>query len=109
MILDAFENLVDSLKSILVRDESMSRSEEPISVEIIVVVGIRFLAGDQILDIKNSYSLSKAASYNCVSCFLDAILSTDELKIKLPQTEREWNQIRIDFAKKSHMLIFMAA
>ena len=99
MSLDAFENHVDSSKPILVRNESMSRSEEPISVEIIVAVGIRYLAGGLILDIKNSYGLSRAASYNCENCFLDAVLGTDESKTKLPQTEQEWNQIRINFAK----------
>lgn len=101
MPLVAFQNLVSVLSPVIVRNTSRSRSPQPISVELIVAVGIRYLRGGEIMDIKNVYGLSKAEAYVSRNCFLDAVLQCDSLKIKMPSSAEEWEAVRRGFHAKS--------
>ena len=101
MPLVAFQNLVSLLSPIVMRNTSRSRSSQPISVELIVAVGMRYLRGGEIMDIKNVYGLSKTHAYRSRNCFLKAVLQCDSLKIKMPSTAEEWEAVRRGFHSKS--------
>lgn len=88
MSLAAFNHLKDLLRPRLMRAANKSRSVHPVSLEVIVGIGLRYLAGGMLNDIRHVFGTSFTEAYRCVCCFLDAVNSTPELDILLPQGGR---------------------
>jgi len=101
MSIDTFTKLSEILTPELTRQSSKSSSPDPISVEIIMAIGLRWLAGGKVNDLKHVVSMSRAAVYKCRDDFLDAILSCAELSIDMPKNDEEWEAVRKGFAAKS--------
>ena len=102
----AFCYLVDFLRPSLTRMSSRCRATEFVFPEIIAAVGIRWLAGESYLSLMDIMNISKTEVYACRDQFIDTILNSDELSIKLPQTDEEWESVRAEFAAKSRDGIF---
>ena len=47
-----------------------------ITVEMIIGMGLRYLAGEKLSDIRHIFKMSQAEAYNSVGCFIDAELTT---------------------------------
>ncbi|KAL7540368.1 hypothetical protein ACHAWF_006659 [Thalassiosira exigua] len=74
------------------RVEYNSRSLEPIHVEHIVAYGLRVLGGGRPKDIRHFVGTSRAASYDAVTDFLNAVNSAPELSITFPSSTTEWEE-----------------
>jgi hypothetical protein len=103
MSLANFDALVLLLGKDVSPDVSMSekRCDAVIYPEIVVGAGLRYLAGGSYDDIMNTYGLSKSGFYYARNKFIDAVLSSEALDIKLPTEPEEWEKIRKGFAEKS--------
>ena len=84
MSLQAFNKLVSLLSYLLKRNDAYSHASGPISPVIIVGIGIQYLAGGKLADIRHVFGVSIAEAYNCIECFLDTILCCESMKIMLP-------------------------
>jgi hypothetical protein len=67
MSLDAFNNLVELLQEDITADPRMAlvSTGDPIYPEMVVAIGLHYLASGSYIDIKNMYHLSKAGVYLC--------------------------------------------
>jgi hypothetical protein len=103
MPLEDFEALVELLGDAVVQNvvQSKRRCQEPLYPRMIVAIGIRVLAGGNYDDIMNTFGISKSGFYYSRNIFLNAVLSSKELDIKLPATPDDWENIRSGFASKS--------
>ena len=84
MSLEAFNKLVFILSPSLQRNNMYSRLSTPISPIIIVSIGIRYLAGGKLSDIRHVFGVSVAEAYNCIECFIESTLHCDSIRITLP-------------------------
>ena len=82
-------------------NQTNSRSISPMSVNIILATGIRWLSGYPLLSIRHIFNFSRAEAYNISNIFLKAVLTTDELKINLPQSNSEILKLKEGFHKIS--------
>lgn len=100
---EAFTSLVDLLRPEIVPNlvKSLNSCDEPIYPEMVVAVGLRWLAGGSYSDIKNVYGISKNSVYRLRDTFLDAVLACDALEIRFPDTPEELENIRKQFEAKS--------
>ena len=73
MTLGTFYKLCDYIHHKIKRNFKKSKSTEPIIDEIIVGVGLRFLAGGKLNDIRYIYGISIATAYTCKKSFIDAV------------------------------------
>ncbi|KAL7554114.1 hypothetical protein ACHAWF_017515 [Thalassiosira exigua] len=97
----AHYNLLKIIGPDLQRAEHNSRSPEPIEVEHIVATGLRVLGGGRPKDIRHFVGTSRAASYNAVNNFVNAVNSAPELNISFPSNDAEWEEVRREWAAKS--------
>ena len=61
-----------------------SRSSTPISPIIIIGIGIHYLAGGELSDIRHVFGVSVAEAYNSIECFIESTLHCESMKITLP-------------------------
>jgi hypothetical protein len=76
-------------------NDEMSRrrtGKDPVTVEMMLHRLLRWLAGGSYLDIKHSTGVSKAAFYHYIYKCMDAILDSELLVYKFPETEKELNE-----------------
>ena len=99
MSIEAFNILVDILRPGIAVNYKMSMVSTPdasdrIYPELIVAVGIRWLAGGSYHDIRKYIGISKTSFYRARDMFLDAVLNSndDRLSFHFPQTEEECSQ-----------------
>ena len=106
MSLQAFSKLHSILQVKLRRRIKLSRLIRPVTVEMVIGTGLRYLAGGKMNDIRHIFFLSKTECYNCIDSFLEAVNSSKALCIHLPQTPAEWERVRNGFSSKSsHQLM----
>ncbi len=101
MSLPAHGKLVRILDPILQRKEYNSRGSEPILVEHIIALGLRTLAGGRPKDVRHFVGTSPRAAYDAVDDFIDAVNTTPELDLHLPQSQEEWMGVNAGWRKKS--------
>ena len=87
----SFNQLVDILRPQVYADEFQSfqstSGNDPITPEIVVAAGLRFLGGEKPKSIADIYGISIPSVDRILNNFLDAV--DDKLKIKLPETNNE--------------------
>lgn len=103
MSFQSWERLTFVLEQHLLRNSRKSRCSEPITIQLIMGIGMMFLAGGSINQTRHIFGLSRSEAYRCVNHFIDAILLSPVLDIKLPTTEEEWNNIKNGFTRKSSL------
>ena len=101
MSFSTYEKLHEILKPYLQRQTSKTRSNRSINTHIMMVFGVRWLAGGNISDLSHIVDVSRSAAYHITYDFLDAVLAAPELNIELPKTPNQWNEIRLGFQLKS--------
>ena len=101
MSVQAFTRLRNILYIRLRRQIKKKRKIRPVTVEMIIGSGLRFLAGGKVNDIRHIFFLSKTECYHSIACFIKAVNTSNSLNIKLPQTAAEWEEVRKGFANKS--------
>ena len=99
----AFIRLVDLLLPFLPGDVTKSRNRctHEIYPDIMVGIGIRYLAGGSYEDIREVYGVSVSGFYYCRNRFFKAVMLCDALQIRLPEGPDEWEKIRVKFNSKS--------
>ena len=103
----AFKKLVSLIRANLNHKTTHSRVAEPLSVELMVALTLRYLAGGSVLDLKNVYTLNRSWAYKLRDKVIDAILSCNALEISFPIGDMDkLNEIRLGFMSKSHLNIF---
>jgi hypothetical protein len=73
--------------------KALNSSDEPIYPELIMAVGLCWLAGGSFSNLKNVYGISKNSVYRLRDIFLDAVIACDTLKIRFPDTPEEMENI----------------
>ena len=106
MSLKAFNKLVFILSPSLQRNNMYSRSSTPISPIIIVGIGIQYLAGGELSDIRHVFGVSVVEAYNCIEFFIERTLHCDYMRITLPRNPEEWDAVSSGFAKVSQDELF---
>ena len=101
MSLQAFNKLVFILSPSLQRNNVYSCTSTPISPFIIVGIGIQYLAGGELSDIRHVFGVSVGEAYNCIECFIETVLCCKSMKIMLPRNPEEWDAVSSGFAKVS--------
>jgi len=91
MSYQAWENLRSILDKYLQRKKQYCRDSEPIYTEIMMGIGMRYLSGGMIRDSRRIYNVDRSEAYRCLRQFIDDVLSTPELEIKMPEN---WEKIR---------------
>jgi hypothetical protein len=102
----SFCRLVTMLEKYLARDPLKASRGMYISPEIIVAIGIRFLAGEPYTALNDIANISTTSVYRLKNRFIRAVLEAEELKIKMPQTAEEWETVRIGFENISSHKLF---
>ena len=99
----SFNLLCTLLRPSITVDVTRARASgaEPIYPELVMAIGLRWLAGGQWADICNSFCVSKASMYRIRNLFLDAVMDCDALAIKFPETVDELTDQARRFASKS--------
>ena len=101
MTISSFNRLVILLTPYITRHTCKSRCPQPISVECIIAVALRYLRNGSMSDIKNVYGMCRSETYNCRDCFIDGVIQCDYLQICMPETAEEWEEIKKGFQSKS--------
>ena len=106
MSLQAFNKLVSILSPLLKRNDVYSCASAPISPIIEVGIGIWYMAGGELVDIRHVFGVSIAEAYNCIECFLEMILCCESMRIMLPRNPEEWDSVSARFAKVTRDELF---
>jgi hypothetical protein len=105
MNFEEFCTLRDLLRPYIEKDYEQSRrrsfGKDPILLESIFTMGIRYLAGGSYEDIRIVCGVSTASFYRSVYAFLDALAACPSLTIKFPLTEEERISTASNFQRKS--------
>ena len=85
----SFDRLVNMLD--LPVNHTKSRNStggiDPITKDIIVACGLRFLGGETHKSLEDTFHISKSSSKRVVECFVSAVIECDALAIHLPEEE----------------------
>lgn len=101
MSYECFKLLISILAPFLHRDITKSRRGGFVPPEIIAACGIRYLAGSKYTDLMDIFNLSRTETYRCRDQFIDAVLNSEELKICLPSTDEEIENVARGFTEIS--------
>jgi len=97
----AFKKLTSMLEIQIAGNYSKCGTSEPIIPEIVVAIGLRWLAGGSYIDIRHAYGCSIASLYRCRDLFIDAVLNCGELEIVFPKEKEEFIKLASSFECKS--------
>ena len=86
MSFQAWGRLSSILSVHLLRQQNMSRSFSPFTVNIIMGMGMRYIGGGgAIHNVRHTFGLSPSADYKCTRDFINGVLAAQELAIIFPQ------------------------
>ena len=102
----AWNKLKIVLEPSIYRHTSKSRANEPVYTEIVMGIGMRYLAGGTISDQKSVFGVSRTEAHRCKQIFIDAVAQSTQLKIIMPTSPTDWRSINKDFSKHNHNNIF---
>lgn len=105
MTYERFYSLRDILRHYIKIDleqsNARSKGKGPITLESIMTMGIRYLAGGNWGDIRLVCGVSKTSFYRSVYKFLDALSHCPDLQIRFPVSEEEKRNTAAEFRKRS--------
>jgi hypothetical protein len=105
MSIAAFYRLID-----LLRDDLMTMTEshhggyhdtDAVKPELIMAIGIQWLAGEGYVNIRHVYGCSVAPVFRFRDLFMEAVLNYHELDIVFPDTDEELSSTESKFSDKS--------
>jgi hypothetical protein len=100
----SFMALLKMIEPKLLQSDTMSIlscGQLPVCPGHILGLTIRWLSGGSYHDIRDAGNFSKPTFFRLLWLGLNSINSCNEVKIKLPQTEKELDEVRDDFTMKS--------
>ena len=106
MSFEAWTKLHSILAPYLQRNASKSRSIEPVTVDMIIGIGLRYLAGGRVANDRHIFGLSYAEAYRSINDFLFAVLDSPLLTIQFPDSPGKWEDTRRGFQTKSRHNVF---
>jgi hypothetical protein len=102
---ESFNNLVDLLREYITGDyaksQASTKGNDRISPELVVGAGLRLLGGEFYKSIADIYSVSIKSTERIVDLFLNAVLATPELELRLPMIDEEIQKGIDDWAEHS--------
>jgi hypothetical protein len=105
MSLEAFQKLLGILRPMITVDVIKSRNStpdsEPIYAELVMHIGLRWLAGGAFADLRDTAGVSTSSVYRCIAMFMNAVLEAEELDLKFPETIEEVTEAAVRFQHKS--------
>jgi hypothetical protein len=111
MTLETFTKLLEILRPSItvdpIKSQNSTPGSSPIYPELVMAIGIRWLAGGSYHDIKDFCGVSRSSFYRMRSLFMDACLAADEIKIQFPSTETELDEAAKGFAARSTHFVFL--
>lgn len=103
MRLDSFNKLVSILRPLIEVDTKQSMcstsGNSPVSPELIVGMGLRFLGGELIKSLEDIFGVDHRHVRSCIIKFLDAVLT--KLEMSLPASPAELQTVAAGFKSKS--------
>jgi hypothetical protein len=103
----AFDKLVSILSDVITVNEMKSRAStnnnDPIRVEYIVAIGLRYLGGEYLKTIRDVFGLSPSSTKRALLTFLDAVLNCKALDIHVPIMQHELKEKADEFYTVSSM------
>lgn len=101
----AFDELVDLLRPAIAVDEKRSvagsNGNDPIYPEMMLSIGLRWLAGEVEKSLDEIHRVSFGTTHRIVSRFLFAVNTCESLAIRLPTTDEELKKVADGFDKVS--------
>ena len=79
----------------------MSRTIQPITVDIIMGIGMRYLTGSHKNTVRHVFGVSMTECQRSALTFIDGLTKCKALDICMPRTAGEWDLIRREFKQKS--------
>ena len=71
------------------RDQIMCGAADPVHPELVVAIGIQWLAGGSCIDICNAYGCSVPSIHRFRDLILDEVLACRDFEIVFPETREE--------------------
>jgi hypothetical protein len=102
----AFNKLVHILRPFIERDAAKANHGSYIIPQIVVAIGIRYLAGDSYNALNDIANISTRSVYRLKNRFIWGLLRSESLKIKLPDNAEKWEQVRNGFENISTSGLF---
>lgn len=103
----AFCKLVRILRPKLERDHLKARRRGLyINPHIVVAIGVRYLPSEPYTALNDIANISTTSVYRLKNRFISALLSEDQLKIKLPEDAEDWESVRQGFENISSFGFF---
>jgi hypothetical protein len=85
----AFNKLLLLLVNYIMRDQIMCGAADPVHPELVVAIGIQWLAGGSCIDICNAYGCSVPSIHRFRDLILDEVLACRDFEIVFPETREE--------------------
>ncbi|KAI2496037.1 nuclease [Fragilaria crotonensis] len=105
MSFEAFSTLLDLLRDDLTTmtatQHGGNHDTDPVEPELIMAIGIRWLAGGSYVDIRHVYGCSVPSVYRLRDMFLDAVLNCKALDNVFPDTDEDLKSTALKFANNS--------
>jgi len=100
---ESFIKLLNLVRAKVTPDiiKALNSAPEPIYPELVVAIGLRWLAGGSYADLKNVYGVSKTSVYRSRDTFVSAVTECEALRIRFLQLPKEIEKIRRQFERKS--------
>jgi len=103
---NSFNHLVNILKPYLERNAAKASRGKYIIPHIVVAIGTRYLAGEPYTALNDIANVSTPSVYKLKNRFILALLQANALKIKLPDSAGEWENVRQGFQNVSSENLF---
>ena len=75
--------------------------DRQVTVQIIIGLGLRWLTGTDLSSCRHIFKVSRTEAYRCAKKFLNAVLQTRTLQIKLPKHRHQWEEVKKGFRRRS--------
>ena len=98
---DTWNKLYFILKDKLSPKKNVNAINMPVTVQLIMGLGLRWLTGTDINACRHIFKMSRTEAYRCAKKFLFAVLESKKLHIKLPTNSNQWRKIKHGFMMKS--------
>ena len=99
---DAFVKMLNLLRTKLTCDcaRSTISCSDPIYPELVMAIGLRYLAGGSYIDIRHAYHISVSSLFRCRDIFFNAVNTCPELEISFPETPEAIDEAMLAFKAK---------
>jgi hypothetical protein len=106
MTYKSFCRLVSKLQPFIEKNAKRANCGMYIALEVVVAVGIHYLAGEPYTALNDICNIATSSVYKLRNRFIDAMLASDDLKIKMPVSGEECEKVRQGFENISSFKLF---